>query len=269
MAQHNQNQPQLHVVFRSEPIINEAKSKKAGRPIYDDVEVCQIYFPGDRQRSPVFPAHQAQPDATRLAGKPGTDYARFMPGEKVTYAMLYNDQYMAFKNHSGTPTTGTPLSELTFLTEGKRLELRALNVHTAETLAALDGQALKNLGMGARELKNAAQKYIDAAAGSADVVGLARENAELKGRLDALAQDHADLVASLKAKNTTVREPAQETDEDHDFENWDDERLKEFFVAETGARPKGTPSHTTLVNSAYELVGKPSPLADDSQTEAA
>ena len=68
-----------------------------------------------------------------------------------------------------TARAGTPLSELTFLSQGKRLELKALNIHTAEALASLDGGPLKMLGIGGREMKNQAAAYLAKAAGNADV----------------------------------------------------------------------------------------------------
>ena len=47
---------------------------------------------------------------------------------------------------------------LPFLTEASRAELRALNIYTVEALAAIDGQELKNLGHGGRDMKNKAAR---------------------------------------------------------------------------------------------------------------
>jgi hypothetical protein len=76
----------------------------------------------------------------------------------VTYAEVYNEQYRKFKAGQQQTVSGTPLSEAPFLTEGKRRELRALNIHTVEQLAGLDGANLKTLGMGGREWKNQARR---------------------------------------------------------------------------------------------------------------
>jgi hypothetical protein len=159
------------VIFRNHVLPDEQASLKAGRPIFSDMEVCDIYFAANRQTKATFPAHDAEPNATREAAKEGKGV--------VTYAMLYNEQYKAFKNGEAQPLSGTPLSEAPFLTEAKRRELKALNVHTVEALAGLDGTPLKQIGMGGRELKNKAQAYLDAAAGSADVTHLAAENTML------------------------------------------------------------------------------------------
>lgn len=254
-------QPQLYARFivHAEPDV--AKSKEAGRPIYHEYEAVEISFPGDRGRVFVAPAHQADPNATRLAGKMGTPYQAFPPGQVVTYAMVYSEQYKAFKSGAAQSMEGTPLEELHFLTEAKRRELKALNIYTAETLAALDGKPLQALGLGGRDLKNAAQAYIDDAAAHADQTSLAMENAELKSRLDALEADYQTLIRQIKAGDVEVAQPRAEAAADDGvvdqgaFESWDVDALKAHIEEQTGSRPKGNPSHTTLVRAAYELAG--------------
>src|SRR5690348_14260170 len=143
--------------FRMHSTQNKKKSQEAGRPIFDDIEVCEIRLAANKQTVAVFPAHevwkwQETPDGWR---------------EQVTYAMRFPEQYKRFKEGQAQVQSGTPLDELPFLTQGKRLELKALNIYTAESLAALDGSPLKLLGVGGRELKNQAQAYLDNAKGSA------------------------------------------------------------------------------------------------------
>jgi hypothetical protein len=76
---------------------------------------------------------------------------------KVTYAERFRRQYQQFKALTAQTKSGTPLTHAPFLTEGRRAEMRALNIYTVEQLAAIDGQELKNIGTGGRELKNAAR----------------------------------------------------------------------------------------------------------------
>src|SRR4030095_3061226 len=80
---------------------------------------------------------------------------------QVTYAERFSRQYQQFKAQSAQTKTGTPLAEVPFLTEARRAELRAQNVYTVEQLVAVDGQELKNLGVGGRELKNKAIEYVE------------------------------------------------------------------------------------------------------------
>lgn len=210
--------------FRVHSKINKALSKEAGRPIYEDTEVCEIKFSGNKQTVGVYPAHEV----FKTIQNPQTG-----ENEQMTWALAYKDQYLAFKNNEAQDMAGTPLHELPFLTQSKRLELKALNIHTAESLAAIDGQPLKRLGMNGRELKNQAQAYLDNAAGSVDVVKLAAINAELQARIAVLEANSAP-----SAQQTTSVSP---------FQDWEVEDIKNWIAEQTGERPKGNPNHATLV----------------------
>jgi len=203
---------------------NKAKSKLAGRPIFDDMEVVEVRFAGNRQTVSVFPAHA-------VCGQIQDEDGDFRP---TTYAERWPDQYKRFKAKQQQVAAGTPVDELPFLTQAKRSELKALSIYTAEALAALDGQELKNLGQGGRELKNQAQAYLDRAAGSADVTAMASKIEEL-----------TQLVAELRADKL----PATASE----FEAWEDTQIKDWIEEKIGERPKGNPSHATLVKRADEI----------------
>lgn len=221
----------LVATFKVHSVLNQKKSKEAGRPIYDDVEVCEIRTAGDRNSVKVFPAHEVSHREELEDGG---------SGDEVTYAMRFPNQYKRFKDGHTQAQSGTPLEELPFITQGKRFELKALNVHTAEALASLDGTPLKQLGIGGRELKNQAQAYLDNAKGSADVTRLAQENEALKRRIADMQRD------AVKA--------APPTDAPDSFEAMSDDELKAFIGTKTGSRPRGQPSHETLVRMAKEIV---------------
>lgn len=259
------NQNTVNVTFRNHVVPNEAASRTAGRPIFTDMEVCDLSFPANRQTKATFPAHDAEPNATRESFANG--------GDVVTYAQLYNHQYLAFKNGEAQPLSGTPLSEAPFLKEGKRRELKALGVHTVEQLASLDGNPLKQLGMGGRELKNQAQAYIDLATGSADVTSLAAQVAALTQQLTderrlreefmqsgASAKDPAAAAPEPEQPDDKLPDPDDEGEQDHmipptveEIEAMDDEALKVYIAKETGTRPRGKPNRETLVSAAKEL----------------
>ncbi|RUZ76922.1 hypothetical protein EN943_15695 [Mesorhizobium sp. M7A.F.Ca.US.006.01.1.1] len=259
------NQNTVNITFRNHVIPDENASRKAGRPIFHDMEVCDLSFPANRQTKATYPAHDAEPNATRESIAAG--------GSVVTYAQLYNKQYLAFKDGNAQPLSGTPLSEAPFLKEGKRRELKALGVHTVEQLASLDGTPLKQLGMGGRELKNQAQAYLDNAAGSADITNLAAEVVALRQQLAEerrLREEFMENGKPVKGAVAPADEPEQKDDEqpsqdeeeeqDHgipptveEIEAMDDEALKVYIAKETGSRPRGNPNHDTLVAAAKEL----------------
>lgn len=221
-------------VFKHHTIKNEAKSKEAGRPIYDDMEVVEVRFAGDRNRVGVFPAHSFSGWVTNP--QDGSQ-------EQQTYAMRWADQYRRFKMQTQQIAEGTPLEELTFLTNAKRLELKALSILTAEALAALDGNELKALGMGGRELKNQAIAYLEAARGTADVTKLAADNVSLQAQVDEMRREMQEMVAAAKAKTSSI----------NPLEAMSDEDLKALIKTKTGSAPRGVPSHATLVAMATEV----------------
>lgn len=204
---------------------NKVKSKEAGRPIFEDKEFVEVRFPGDRTKVSVFPAHVICGEMQDEEGDT----------RKITYAERWSDQYRRFKSKQHQVAEGTPIEELPFLSQAKRSELKALNIYTAEALAALDSQPLKNLGQGGRDLKNQAQAYLNAASGTANVVAMAAENAELKRQLAELQADKSEAAGGSQ------------------FEAWQDDQIKDWIEEQIGERPRGNPSHATLVKRADEI----------------
>ena len=233
-----ENQDKLLVVrFYNEAVLNERQTKEQGRPIYDDREFCEIRSAGNRQTVWVFPAHEVwkvQPND--MTGVP----------DQITYAMRFNDQYKKFKAGQAQTMSGTPLEEAPFLTQAKRLELKALNVHTLEQLAAIDGAPLKQLGMGGREWKNQAIAYLEKAAGTSDVTKLAADVAGLRDTLSEKDKEIAELREALKGN-------AKSKSDNSPFKDWEVDDLKNWIAEQTGAKPRGNPSHATLVQMADEV----------------
>jgi hypothetical protein len=222
----NKDDPLVIPVFRTmPPVKNEEKSLKEGRPIYDDgMEVVEVRFAGDRNKVSVFPAHV-------ICGETVDEYG---DTHRITYAERWKRQYERFKAKEHQVMEGTPISELPFLTEAKRSELRALSIYTAETLAALDGGPLKNLGHGGRDMKDQAVAYLARAAGTADVTGMAAKISDLER-----------LVAELRADKPVVS--------DSQFASWQPDQIKDWIEEQLGERPRGNPNHATLVKRADEI----------------
>lgn len=217
-------------------IANPQKSKEAGRPIYDEQEVCRVRFAGNKHTVGVFPAHEV---FTQKADESG-----FV--QPITYAMEYKDAYLKFKGGEAQTMAGTPLSELPFLSAGKRLELKALNIHTAETLAGLDGHPLKMLGMNGRELKNQAIAYLETASATKSTAQLNealeirdREIAELREQIAALA---AGGILPVKSDKSSVFSDFS----DDDLTNW----IKD---ADPGAKIDGRWQRAKLIEVADEI----------------
>ena len=219
----------LVVVFKNHAVINEAKSREEGRPIFDDMEVCEIRGPASRN-STVQPA--------TMRSHWSTD--PFTGGQiEVTYAERFKHQYKQFKEHQTQTIRGTPLSHAPFLTEGKRAELRALSVYTVEQLAGLDGQELKNVGVGGRELKNAAVEYIETSKGNAPGLQLQAELEALRARNMALEEDNEALQRRAAGEGQ--------------FKDMTDEQVRDYITTHAGHPPQGTLNRKTLVRMAMDV----------------
>jgi hypothetical protein len=215
-------------IFKNDAVKNDAKSAAAGRPIYDDREVCEIRVAGSRDVK-VFPATAV----SHWIEDPQT-------GEQtpVTYAERFARQYRQFKEQVAQTKSGTPLSETQFLTEARRAELRALNIYTVEALASVDGQELKNLGTGGRELKNRALEYLENAQRNIP-------NTELIAELEA-----------LRARNAMLEEDAARTravQAEGEFAEMSDEQIREFVRENSGHEPQGQLNRKTLIRIAMDL----------------
>jgi len=225
MAQADLIVPQFKTTTRK----NEKKTAEAGRPIFDEFEVVEVRVSGDNLTRRVFPAHE-------VWSKRQNQYGDW---EEVTYAQRWPEQYKRFKEGQTQTVSGTPLDELPFLSQAKRSELRALSIYTAEALAELDGNQLKTLGQGGRELKNQAQAYLDNATGSAAVTRMAKEIEELRAQIASMGSDKPAAPATNPVEASA-------------FNDMPDDELKQFIKEASGAAPRGTPSHETLVRMAIE-----------------
>lgn len=224
-------------VFKSLAVLDQAKSKKEGRPIYKDVDMVEIRIAGDRNFKPCMPAHS---------------FWKNIDGIAHTYAMRWPEQYRKFKEGSVQTAEGTPLEELPFLTQAKRYELKALSVYTAEALASLDGKNLKALGIGGRELKEQATAYLDNARGSADVSRLAQENASMKALIEEMRADMQALKGAAKSSVEIDDEDEPSNPALGEFDGWTDEQLKGYIADATGQRPRGNPNTETLKRMALD-----------------
>jgi hypothetical protein len=235
--------------FENLSVKDEAASKKAGRPIYNDIPVCKLKFSANKQTVGVFPAHEI----FRWHEDPES-------GERtpLTYALAFPDQYRAFMNGEAQFASGTPLSELPFIGQGKRLELKAINIHTAEALAAIDGNALKMLGQGGRTLKEQAQAFLDTAAGSADVTAIAAENAKLRERLAALEArisggNPAPAGTSYGGTMLLAEGETAKADEQSPFFIMEPVDIVNWLVSATGKTPPEGLNHAALVKLADQV----------------
>lgn len=250
--------PHIHVEFHTVAVEDKLASREAGRPIFKEEEFCRIRWVGDNKRELDEPAHQF------VDRDPQTNRAR-------SYAEKFPEHYRLFKaNQDQQSIAGTPLSEVPWLTQAKRAELRALNVHTLENLAQMDGTLLQRLGMGARELKNQAQAWLDKANGAATEQRLASELAARDGEIEALKAQMAEIMAMRPAGRPLEqfrgddRLPHEVAEEEGLWHSYSDDDIKAFIADRQGRKPAGNPKRETLIDMANEILA-----AEQAENEAA
>jgi hypothetical protein len=180
----------LSVRFSIEPLENPAKTKDAGRPIYDDAEVIEIRVPGDK-------------DVVR---HPVTD------GDRLRFAR----HYQAWKaNQNQDTVTGTPLSVWPPIKRSQVEEAKFFAVHTVEQLAEVSDVNLQRLGPGWITLRQLAIDWLKKAHDGALVGKLRATIQEQEQRLAALEDMLKKQAAELHKPGPTlsvVPPPAQNAD---------------------------------------------------------
>ena len=217
--------PDANVValFKMLAIKDEPESIKQGRPIFEDVEACELRYPGSKNVG-CFPATSFSHWAKDADGTP----------YKMTYAERFRRQYQQFKAQAVQTKAGTPLTYAMFLTEARRAELRAQNIYTVEQLADIDGIELKNLGMGGREFKNKAQEYLEEARRGAPNSQMIAELEAMRAK-NALLEEDLQSIKSRAANDLQSQAPSS----DDKFSGMDMQQLCDFVTTNTGQEPIG------------------------------
>jgi hypothetical protein len=236
-AMYPQRDPDANAVavFKYLPLPNPLKTAAEGRPVFDDVEVVEIRFPGSRNYQP-YPAH-AQ---SHVAEDPITGSYR-----PVTYAERFRRQYEQFKAHAAQTKTGTPLAYVPFLTDARRAELQAQNIYTIEALAAIEGFELKNLGYQGRELKNKAIEFIADRKSAAPSIAMQAELEAQRAELEVLRADNAALKASTERETNAKKIENQ-------LVKLTNEQLKALVEEAVGETLQGVVPRLTLLRMATD-----------------
>jgi hypothetical protein len=219
----------LHIRFYHGAIIDQGASDAAGRKIYKDVEMCEVKFPGDPGRSTGGPAHQKCFMHRPKVGE--EDDGRGF----LTWAERFPEPYKRFKdNDQSADRNGTPLEHLPFLTAARVFELRAINIHTAETLARLGEAAIAKHHL--RPIVEQAKTWLGE---TEAVAAVAAANAKAQALEDRFAAMQAEIEALRAGKSD-------------DIDGWDEEKLRAFLVSHD-VSPRANASRDKLVAAVREI----------------
>jgi hypothetical protein len=154
--------------FYMRQVYMEFQSQEEGRPIYKDVPHLKIIFPADRTK--VYDSAVKMEDDS------------YGPSDPHRFPR----QWEAFLAQAEQVPDGTPIEQWPPLTRARVMELKAMHIHTVEQLAQLPDQTAQNIGLGWRQERELAQKWLEQATGGAAVTKLMAENERLKGDVDML-----------------------------------------------------------------------------------
>ncbi len=127
----------LFVEFSARPVLDEIKSKEAGRPVNVQVDFVRIQQPGERDCI-LRPAHD---------------------GDRRRFRM----HWQAYQEGREAIPSGTPLSVL-FPANPEIIEnLKFDKIFVVEQLAALNDTQIGNIGLGGRQFVDKAKAFLDSA----------------------------------------------------------------------------------------------------------
>lgn len=174
----------LHVEFSRRSVEVPAKSREAGRPIFEDVDFVRICVPGSQLTIIERPVDEF-------------DQQRF----PIHWQAYQNSQCDARE-------VGTPIRQWPMLSPAIREELHAMKFRTVEQLAAATDQQLSDIGMVAgmagQALRGKAQAYLEAAAGAASVE-------KYQSEVEALRAELAEMKASKRGPGRPRKEAVSDT----------------------------------------------------------
>lgn len=180
----NPRDPGNWVKFTVEAVKNQKKTDLAGRPIFDNKVFVHIKGPGMEKSVPAYEIDPPNPET----GFHGNEYYR-----------RYQKPYEAFKSNGMEGISGTPLTELPFLSKAEIAEIRASRIHSAEQLAALNENTLVNMGPGFRSYHDKAKLYLKKAEDMAPLTAMQAQIDALKEQLAAEKLDKQNLAAAAAA----------------------------------------------------------------------
>lgn len=169
----------LYIEFSRKPRLHPAKSRDAGRAIYEEMDYISIHVPGDK--SSVIERPVTEQDIQR-----------------------FGDRYRKWKDGQSEAVVGTPLTALPGMTPSKVEEYRYFKILTVEQLA----EANDNLGqkfMSFQQDKQRAKAFLQVAANNAPIEAM---NVELQKR-DAEIENLKTMVEALQAQAKPAKRMAE------------------------------------------------------------
>lgn len=154
----SQEEKANYACFYNHAVKNENASQAAGHDIWIDKVYIMIVSPGQNKTEVRRPMQELD-------------------------KRKYPTAWKAFEEKAESPVVGTPINYLPGLSLARLEELKGLNVRTVEQMASLSHSGISALGMGANELQQKAQAFLQK--NTPEIVELRQQVADLSAKLAA------------------------------------------------------------------------------------
>ncbi len=186
----------LHVEFVMEAVEQTFESQQKGRPIYKDEAFIIIRPPGgkteNKRKVRLEQYGDAPPDTVR-----------------------WPQQWAQFQAKQEQTQSGTPLEQYPPLSKSQVMELKGCKIFTVEQLSSIPDTGFAGVPiLDIRKLRDTAKNYLKNAADGSAVTALEAENARLKGDVEALKAQFAELAAAQPEKRGPGRPRKEENNGD-------------------------------------------------------
>lgn len=149
-----------YVEFVEVPVEDRDQSIAAGHTVYKVEHFAHITPIGSKERM----ERKVDDWFTHLQSEVAAE--RF----PASWLAQYRSAYADWKSGHETPENGTPLAMWPAINPGQLRTLRDLKFRTVEDLAQANEEAIRRMGMGARELKQKAENWLQVASNQGKVV---------------------------------------------------------------------------------------------------
>lgn len=166
-----------YVTFHQMQVEDRAATLREGRYMTRTIDVARVRQSGSKDHTEIETADWFE----RISKN---------PNYRAEWVDGFRKAYQLWKQGQEAPLNGTPIREWGVVSPDIRDMLLQLTICTVEDLATANESVLLRIGMGARELKQKAQKWLetskDVGAVAAQNAALAVENAAIKDEIDKL-----------------------------------------------------------------------------------
>jgi hypothetical protein len=180
-----------HVEFELRPVEDREASMQAGQKIMRDQEYSLIFPRGGKDK-----VRKAVPQPPEEGRMPSLEYQEFMA--------RFGKQYQAWKAGLEIPVEGTDLRQFRLLTPAQIENCRTYHIYTVEQLAEASEEAITNIGMGSRNLKMTAQRWLEFGDKGGKSVSRIEE---LEAKNHDLEELNKQLTAKVEELQVNVNEP--------------------------------------------------------------